>query len=65
LIHLLSQTVYVYADGDAPGQKARERWALAAYNVGAKSVMTLEPWEMDACDVAGRLERDARREQLL
>jgi DNA primase len=62
---LKDKTVYIYADGDLPGQKARERWALAAYNVGAKSVMTLEPWEMDACDIAGRFGRDALRERLL
>jgi DNA primase len=62
---LKGKTVYVYADGDAPGMKARERWALSAYNVGAKSVMTLEPWDMDACDVAGKFGRDALRERLL
>jgi DNA primase len=62
---LKGKTVYVYADVDAPGRKARERWALAAYTIGAKRVMTLEPWEMDACDIAGRLGRDALRERLL
>jgi DNA primase len=61
---LKGKTVYVHADGDAPGMKARDRWALAAYNVGAKSVMILEPWEMDACDIAGKLGRDALRERL-
>jgi DNA primase len=62
---LKAKTVYIYADGDASGQKARERWALAAHNVGAKSVMILAPWEMDACDIAGKLGRDALRERLL
>jgi DNA primase len=62
---LKGKTVYVYADGNTPGRKARDRWALAAYKVGAKRVLTLEPWEMDACDVAGNLGRDALRERLL
>jgi DNA primase len=62
---LKGKTVYVYADGDEAGQKALQRWALAAYNAGAKKVLTLEPWEMDACDVAGKLGRDALRERLL
>jgi hypothetical protein len=61
---LKDKTVYVYADGDAPGMKARDRWALAACNAGAKKVLTLEPWEMDACDVAGKYGRDALRERL-
>jgi DNA primase len=59
------KTVYVYGDGDEAGQKARDRWALTAYNIGAKEVMTVEPWEMDACDIAGKLGRDALRERLL
>jgi DNA primase len=62
---LKGKTVYVYADGDKAGQKARDRWALAAYNIGAKKVLTLEPWEMDACDIAGKLGRKALREQLI
>lgn len=62
---LKGKTVYVYADGDKPGQKARDRWALTAYNVAAKKVLTLEPWEMDACDIAGKLGREALRERLL
>jgi DNA primase len=62
---LKGKTVYVYADGNVPGRKARERWALAAYTVGAKHVLTLEPWEMDACEIAGKLGREALRERLL
>jgi DNA primase len=62
---LKGKTVYVYADGDAPGQKAREHWALAAYNNGAECVMVIEPWEMDACDIAGSFGRDALREHLV
>jgi DNA primase len=62
---LKGKTVFVYADGDKAGQKARERWALAAYNGGAKKVLTLEPWELDACDIAGKLGREALRERLL
>jgi DNA primase len=65
LAALKGKTVYVYGDGDEAGQKARDRWALAAYNIGAKEVMTVEPWEMDACDIAGKLGRDALRERLI
>jgi DNA primase len=62
---LKDKIVYCYADGDAVGQAARDRWAQAAHDAGAKSVMTLESWEMDACDVAGKLGRDPLRERLL
>jgi hypothetical protein len=58
--------VYVYADGDAPGQAARDRWALAAIEAGAKKVFKLEPLPdlKDFCDVAGSEGREALRELL-
>ena len=61
---LKDKTVYVYGDGDKPGQEARDKWALAAYYAKAKSVLTLEAWEMDACDVLGKHGREALRECL-
>jgi hypothetical protein len=62
---LKNETVYVYADGDAPGQKARGLWAKTAYENGASKVYMLEAWEMDACDVLGKLGREALKEKLL
>lgn len=62
---LRGRTVYVYADGDEPGAKARERWARQACEAGAARVIVVEPWpDGDACDVAGRLGRAALRERL-
>lgn len=58
------RTVYVYADGDGPGQKARADWAAQALRVGALKVFVLEPWAMDACDVAGKMGREALAELL-
>jgi DNA primase len=62
---LKDKDVYVYGDGDKPGQEAREKWALAAHNVGAKSVFTLEPWDMDANDILVKLGPDELRERIL
>ncbi len=61
---LQSRTVYVYADGDPVGQKARDRWAAQALEGGAARVSVLDPWELDACDLAGRYGRATLREQL-
>lgn len=62
---LRGRIVYVYADRDDPGDKARERWAQQANDAGAKRVYTLDPWpDGDACDVAGRLSREHLRERL-
>ena len=58
------KVIYIYSDDDTPGQKARERWAKEALDANAKQVFVLEPWEMDACDIAGALGRDALRERL-
>ncbi|MDA0700329.1 MAG: CHC2 zinc finger domain-containing protein [bacterium] len=51
---LRGRTVVVYTDADEVGRRARERWAAAAHQHGAASVLTLDPWpDGDACDVAG------------
>jgi DNA primase len=63
---LRDKLVYCYADGDAPGQAARDRWALAAIEAGAKRVFRLAPLPdlKDFCDVAGQEGREALREVL-
>ena len=51
---LTGKDVVVYTDGDNVGNRARQRWAAAAHEAGARSVMTLSPWtDGDACDIAG------------
>ncbi len=55
---LAGKTVYVYGDSDATGQEARAQWAQEATDAGAAEVYLLEPWDMDACDVAGKLGRN-------
>ncbi len=62
---LKGKDVYVYADGDKAGQEARDKWALAAYDIGATSVKVLEPWEMDANDILVKLGVDELRERIL
>ena len=59
-----NKTVYVYADGDEAGDAARQRWAKQALGAGAKEVFLLEPWPMDACDIAGTLGKAALRKRL-
>ena len=61
---LRGRTVYIYADGDEPGQKARDRWAAQALSAGAAKVFALDPWPMDACDLAGRYGREKLSERL-
>lgn len=61
---LKGRTVYVYADADDTGQKARDRWAAQALEAGATKVYTLAPWPADACDLAGKEGRPALRERL-
>ncbi len=61
---LRGRTVYVYADGDAPGQKARDKWAASALSAGAAKVFVQGPWPLDACDLAGKEGRAALRERL-
>lgn len=50
------KVVYIYADPDEPGSKAREQWREAAIFAGAKEVWDVEAWstEEDFCDIAGR-----------
>jgi DNA primase len=63
---LKGKAVYCYADGDAVGQAARDRWAQAAHDAGASKVFKLEPLPdpKDFCEVAGQQGRDALREVL-
>lgn len=56
--------VYVYADGDEPGQHARDKWIAHALEAGAVAVYGLEPWPVDACEIAGNEGRAALRERL-
>jgi len=46
--------VLVYADDDEAGEKARNAWALAAHEAGARSVHVAPPHRMDFCDHAGK-----------
>lgn len=62
---LRSRTVYVYADGDDVGKEARNRWSKQALEAGAKRVFVLDPWPMDACDIAGNYGRDDLRKRLI
>ena len=62
---LRGRTVYVYGDGDDPGQEARDKWASQALEAGAAEVYALESWLVDACDLAGVQGRAALRAQLV
>jgi len=57
--------VYIYADGDNPGQRARDKWAAQALKAVAVEVYVLEPWPADACEIAGNEGRSALRERLI
>lgn len=59
LAALKGRSVYVYADGDAAGQRARDTWAQQALSAGANRVYALAPWDKDACEVAGEEGREA------
>ena len=61
---LTGRTVYVCADGDEPGQKARDKWSAQALSVGACKVYALDPWPADACEIAGRAGREKLSELL-
>lgn len=61
---LKDRKVYVYADGDEPGQKARSKWSAQALEAGAVEVYVLDPWLADACEIAGREGLAALRERL-
>lgn len=62
---LKDKTVYIYADDDDAGDKARERWAQQAHDAGASNVFVMKPWSLDACDVAGKFGRQALRQRLV
>ena len=51
--------VFIYADDDEAGHKAREKWADDARQQGARSVHTLPAQDEDFCDYAGRAGRPA------
>jgi DNA primase len=61
---LKGRTIYCYADGDDPGQKARDKWAALALEAGGLKVYALDPWPADACDLAGTEGRAALQELL-
>lgn len=61
---LAGKTVYVHADKDDAGDRARARWAEDARAAGAHRVLILDPWPLDACEVAGRFGRNALRVSL-
>lgn len=48
-----NKAVLIYADDDPAGDKARDAWAEAAYQAGAKSVHVIPPYSMDFCEYAG------------
>ena len=67
LLHLdvlENKTVCIYADGDEAGNEARRRWAKQAFGAGATEVFLLEPWSLDACDIAGAFGKAALRKRL-
>ena len=67
LLHLEvfeGKTVYIYADGDEAGGTARQRWAKQALCAGATEGFLLEPWSLDACDIAGTFGKAALRKHL-
>ncbi len=61
---LKGRQVFVYGDGDRPGQEARDRWASQALKAEAAQVFVLKPWSADACDLAGTKGREALAERL-
>ena len=62
--HLRGRDVVLYADGDAAGTGARDRWTAALAALGVASFW-LDPWpDGDACDIAGRFGRAALAERL-
>lgn len=52
-----NKAVYIYADDDAAGDKAREAWAEKAREDGARSVHICPAHEEDFCEYAGRWSR--------
>lgn len=51
---LKGKNVYVYADGDKPGQEARATWLEVAKEAGAESAFAIHPIAgKDFCDIAG------------
>lgn len=62
---LKGRAVFIYTDPDEPGEKAARAWRTAASKAGAEYVEVLKGWpDGDACDVAGRLSREALAQRL-
>lgn len=59
------KTVYLYADGDEAGEEAQQRCARQILGAGAREVFLLEPWPIDACEVAGAFGKPALRKRLV
>lgn len=55
---LAGRKVFVYADDDDPGRRARALWTTQALDAGASSVYAVAPWHADACEIAGREGRE-------
>lgn len=49
---LHGKDVFIYADPDPPGDRARARWQREARLHGAASVRQLPAWPQDACELA-------------
>lgn len=58
------KTVYIYADADGPGMKARDAWADEVHEAGARVVKMMNPYPQDFCDVAGEHKRSGLLEHL-
>lgn len=58
------KTVFIYADADPPGLKAREVWAEAVHEAGARAIKLMAPHPQDFCDVAGEHKRTGLAEHL-
>jgi putative DNA primase/helicase len=61
---LQNRSIYIYADADEAGERARQRWAQQALEAGAGAVYVLEPWRLDACEVVGSFGKPALRKRL-
>ena len=62
---LKAKAIYLYADDDQAGRQAISRWHRLARQAGAKSIITLKPFEKDACEIAHEAGRLFLASQLL
>lgn len=49
---LKGRQVYIYADKDSAGNKAKEHWATSALDAQASYVALMPAWQNDACAIA-------------